>query len=312
MIAAGRGAGSRAGDGAVARRPREPFFSRHAHRRNPSGIRGASGGGKRPPCAWASWVEGAAASLAARIAPAADGAERRGFASSRRRAGVEVDKPAASGQDARFTPLAKGIRWMITLAIIAVTCIVSFMALNNRRLMDDLILWPPAVQRRHEYHRLVTYGLVHADFGHLFFNMLTLFFFGRTMEGFFAARLGTLGFLLFYLGGLVASILPTYLKNRNNAGYRSLGASGAVSAALFAFILLAPWAKIYLYFALGIPAIVYAVLYVAYSIYMDRHGRDNVNHSAHLWGAAYGVLFTLLVYPQVLPYFLSQLLHPHF
>ncbi|PWK91953.1 rhomboid family intramembrane serine protease [Fulvimonas soli] len=200
---------------------------------------------------------------------------------------------------------------MITLAIIAVTCIVSFIALNNRRLMDDLILWPPAIQRHREYHRLVTYGVVHADFGHLLFNMLTLFFFGRVMEGFYTARLGTLGFLLFYLGGLVVSILPTYLKNRNNAAYRSLGASGAVSAVLFSFILLAPWSRI-IVFVLPMPAILYAVLYVAYSIYMDRSGRDNVNHSAHLWGAAYGVAFTLLVYPPVLSHFLAQLSSPRF
>lgn len=84
---------------------------------------------------------------------------------------------------------------MITLAIIAVTSIVSFIAFNNRRLLDDLILWPPAIKRHREYHRLVTYGLVHADLGHLLFNMLTLFFFGRVMERFYAMRLGALGFL---------------------------------------------------------------------------------------------------------------------
>ncbi|BFI95550.1 MAG: rhomboid family intramembrane serine protease [Rhodanobacter sp.] len=199
----------------------------------------------------------------------------------------------------------------ITLIILAITCIVSFMALNNRKLMDDLILWPPAISRRHEYHRLVTYGLVHADFGHLLFNMITLFFFGRAMEGFYTAQLGTFGFALFYIGALVVSILPTYLKNRGNAGYHSLGASGAVSAVLFAYILQAPWSRI-IVFVLPMPAIVYAVLYTAYSIYMDRRGLDRVNHSAHLWGAAYGVLFTVLVNPPVLPYFLGELSHPRF
>ena len=170
---------------------------------------------------------------------------------------------------------------LITLAIIAVTCVVSFMALNNRKLMDDLILWPPAILRHREYHRLVTYGLVHADFGHLLFNMLTLFFFGRLMEQFYAAELGSMGFLLFYLGGLVVSILPTYLKNRRNANYHSLGASGAVSAVLFSFILLSPWSRI-IVLVVPMPAVLYAVLYVVYSIYMDRTGRDNINHSAHL------------------------------
>ena len=200
---------------------------------------------------------------------------------------------------------------LITLLIIAVTCIVSFMALNNGRLMEDLILWPPAIEKKKEYHRLVTYGLIHADFGHLLFNMITLFFFGRVMEGFYADRLGKTGFLLFYIGALVVSILPTFLKNRHNASYRSLGASGAVSAVLFAFILLAPWARIVV-FVLPMPAIIYAVLYVAYSIWMDRHGRDNVNHSAHLWGAAYGIAFTVLIRPEVISHFLAQLAQPRF
>jgi membrane associated rhomboid family serine protease len=199
---------------------------------------------------------------------------------------------------------------MLTLAIIAVTCVVSFLALNKPRLMDDLILWPPAIQRQREYHRLITYGLVHADFGHLLFNMLTLFFFGRLMEQFYAAQLGRLGFLLFYLGGLLVSILPTYLKNRHNPRYRSLGASGAVSAVLFSFILLAPWSQI-IVLVVPMPAIIYAVLYIGYSIYMDRAGRDNINHSAHLWGAAYGVAFTLLIEPRVLPHFLAELAQPH-
>jgi len=199
---------------------------------------------------------------------------------------------------------------LITLAIIAVTCVVSFMALNNRKLMDDLILWPPAILRHREYHRLVTYGLVHADFGHLLFNMLTLFFFGRLMEQFYAAELGSMGFLLFYLGGLVVSILPTYLKNRRNANYHSLGASGAVSAVLFSFILLSPWSRI-IVLVVPMPAVLYAVLYVVYSIYMDRTGRDNINHSAHLWGAAYGVIFTLAIEPAVFTHFLAQMSRPN-
>ena len=200
----------------------------------------------------------------------------------------------------------------VTLIIIAITCVVSFMAFNNSRLMNELILWPPAIQRQREYYRLVTYGFLHADFGHLLVNMLTLFFFGRVMERYYTATLGMFGFSLFYLGGLIVSILPTYLANRTNAGYRSLGASGAVSAVLFASILFQPWAKIYLYFAIPIPAILYAVLYVVYSVYMDRRGQGNINHSAHLWGAAYGVAFTVMVQPERLSFFIDQLLRPRF
>ena len=200
---------------------------------------------------------------------------------------------------------------LVLILILAVTCIVSFIAFRNRQVMDDLILWPPAVARKREYYRLLTYGLVHADGTHLFFNMLTLFFFGRAMAPFYNASLGMFGFGLFYLGGLLVSILPTYLKNRNNSNYYSLGASGAVSAVLFAYILFAPWSQI-LVLVIPMPAIIYAVLYTAYSIYMDRRGQDHVNHSAHLWGAAYGVVFTIMVNPRILPHFLGALSQPHF
>jgi len=199
----------------------------------------------------------------------------------------------------------------VTLLIIAITCTVSFLAFRNGRLLDELLLWPPAISRRHEYYRLVTYGLVHADFNHLLFNMLTLYFFGRAMEDFYAARLGAAGFVLFYVGALVVSILPSWRRHRGDANYRSLGASGAVSAALFAFILLAPWSTL-LVFVIPMPAIVFALIYVGYSVWMERRGTGNVNHGAHLWGAGYGVLFTVLLEPGVVPHFLDALLHPAF
>ncbi len=106
---------------------------------------------------------------------------------------------------------------------------------------------------------------------------------------------------------LIASILPTYLRNRGNSRYRSLGASGAVSATLFAFILLQPWAKI-LVFVVPMPAILFAILYVVYEFWQERQASDNVNHGAHLWGAAYGVLFTIIMEPRVIGVFFSQLL----
>lgn len=196
-----------------------------------------------------------------------------------------------------------------TLVIIAVTSIVSIMAFSNSRLLDQLILWPPAISRDKEYYRLLSYGLVHADPMHLFFNMFTLYFFGRVMEQLYNMVLGPFGFVLFYAGALVASILPTYLRNRGNSRYRSLGASGAVSATLFAFILLQPWAQI-LVFVIPMPAILFAVLYVVYEFWLERQGADNVNHNAHLWGAAYGVLFTIVMEPRVLGVFFSQLVHP--
>lgn len=199
----------------------------------------------------------------------------------------------------------------ITLAIIAVTALVSWLALSNERLMQALILWPPAVTRGHQYHRFLGYGLVHADVMHLLFNMVTLFFFGRAMEGFYAQYLGPLGMLWFYASALVVSALLSYLQHRQDPSYATLGASGAVSAVLFAFILLQPWTTIYVY-VIPVPAIIYAVLYTGYSIYMNQRKGDRVNHSAHLAGAAYGVLFTVLLEPRVASHFLAELLQPRF
>jgi len=195
------------------------------------------------------------------------------------------------------------------LIIIAVTCLISIVAFNNTRLVQQLILWPPALSRDRQYYRLVTYGVLHADPQHLLFNMLTLYFFGNVMEALYTHFLGPLGFVLFYVGGLIVSILPTYLSNRDNSRYHSLGASGAVSAVLFAFILLQPWATIYVFFV-PLPAILYAVAYVAYTFYMERRGMDNINHSAHLWGALYGIVFTIIMEPRIVSLFLFSLAHP--
>ncbi|HEY2344957.1 MAG TPA: rhomboid family intramembrane serine protease [Xanthomonadaceae bacterium] len=198
-----------------------------------------------------------------------------------------------------------------TLILIALTCVVSFVAFDNEKLMASLIFWPPAITKNHDYSRLLTYGFVHANGMHLLFNMFTLYFFGRAMEGFVGEHLGIYGFVFFYLSALVVSILPTYLRHREDAQYRSLGASGAVSAVLFAFILLRPWSTI-LVFALPVPAIVYAVFYLGYTIWRDRVQTDRVNHSAHLWGAVYGIVFMVLMDPHVIDVFFDELAHPRF
>jgi membrane associated rhomboid family serine protease len=198
-----------------------------------------------------------------------------------------------------------------TLIIIAVTAVISFLGFSNPNLVRQLILWPPALDRDRQYYRLVTYGLIHADPQHLLFNMLTLYFFGRVMEQLYDSYLGVLGFAIFYVGGLIVSILPTYLRNRNNPRYHSLGASGTVSAVLFAYILIQPWSTILVLF-FPMPAIIYAVAYLAYTFYMDRQRVDNINHSAHLWGAAYGIIFTVAMEPRVIGLFLNTLAHPQF
>ncbi|WP_305804556.1 rhomboid family intramembrane serine protease [Stenotrophomonas sp. YIM B06876] len=199
-----------------------------------------------------------------------------------------------------------------TLILIALTGLVSWLAFSNRKLADRLILWPPAVDRHHQYDRLVTYGFIHADFSHLLFNMITLFFFGRAIEQVMTQLSGSgLTYPLFYLAALVVSILPSYLKNQKNPNYLSLGASGAVSAVLFAFILISPWTIILVLF-IPAPAILYAVFYVGYSIWMDKRGGDRINHSAHLAGAAFGVIFMVIMEPRVLQVFLQQLMNPSF
>jgi membrane associated rhomboid family serine protease len=199
-----------------------------------------------------------------------------------------------------------------TAIVIAITCAVSLLAFGNPRLLGAMMFWPPALRQRGEYQRLLTYGLVHADFTHLLVNMLTLFFFGTFVERFYQAKLGDFGFAFFYTLGIVASILPTWWRHRDDPEYRSLGASGAVMGVLMASVLFDPWNMLYVFFAIPMPAIVYAVLFIAYELWADRRGGDRVNHSAHLWGAAYGVVFTLAVEPRLATRFLEALGNPRF
>lgn len=202
---------------------------------------------------------------------------------------------------------------IVTFLIIGVTCVISIMGFSNPALVSKLILWPPAITRGKEYWRLITCGLIHADGPHLAVNMITLFFFGQLIERFYSMAIGPIGYLLFYIGGLAVSSWPSWYRHRNDSGYRSLGASGAVSAVLFSYILLKPWTTILLFFVVPMPAILYAVLYIGYSIYMDRQRRDNINHSAHLWGAIYGVVAMCLVKRDALGLFLGQVVYtPYF
>ena len=198
---------------------------------------------------------------------------------------------------------------MQTWILIGLTVVVSWIAFERPRLMDRLTLWPPAIARKHEYDRLVTYGFVHADWMHLLFNMMTLYFFGPLSERFYAATMGPLAYPLFYLSAMVAAILPTYLRHRNDAKYRSLGASGAVAAVLFTFVLLNPWATIYV-FVVPCPAIIFGVLYLVYSAWADRQGHGNINHAAHFWGAVYGMAFAIVAEPRLPAAFVDRLFSP--
>ncbi len=185
----------------------------------------------------------------------------------------------------------------ITLALIAANVVFSLIGFSNAALVDKTIMWPYKVKRENQYVRFITSGFLHADMMHLFFNMFTLFFFGQALEKYFTyyGLGGNVAYLALYFLGLIASDIPSYLKHQNNSQYRSLGASGAVSAIVFATIVFNPWGRIYLYGALGVASAVYAVLYIAYCVYMGKRSADNINHDAHLWGSIFGLAFTLVL-----------------
>lgn len=199
---------------------------------------------------------------------------------------------------------------MITLALIVVTVAVSLLAWQRPEWLDRLIYWPPAVARG-EWWRLASHGFVHADGAHLAFNMITFYFFGRIMESVLVGRIGSIGFVLFYLSAIVIAMFPSHVRHRRDPNYRSLGASGAVSAVLFAYILLDPWAML-LVFIVPVPAIVFAAVYVIYSVHAMRQPRSRINHGAHLWGGLYGVIFLIVLEPRVLEHFFRTLLAPPF
>lgn len=195
----------------------------------------------------------------------------------------------------------------MTLILIVITCLISFFAFSNQRLMEASLFWPFYIRRKKEWWRFVSCGFIHADYIHLAFNMITLYFFGRIAELYI---FGTRGFLYFYLLALVASNLYSYFRHANNFDYRALGASGAVSATVFAFIILAPWEKIII-FILPVPAILYGVIYLGYSAYMSRRGDDHIGHDAHLWGGIFGIVYTLVLRPELGSQFISKLLEFH-
>lgn len=188
----------------------------------------------------------------------------------------------------------------ITLIIIIVTCIISITAFSNDKIFDDLIFYPPAIANQNQFYRFFTCGFIHADYAHLFFNMYSLYMFGGLVENQFNFVFGGIGkwlYLLMYLTSLFFCLLPTYSKNKNNYHYQSLGASGAVSAVVFAFIFLDPLQRlgpIGLGERFMIPGVVFGILYLVISSYLDKKGKGNINHSAHIWGALYGILFLIV------------------
>lgn len=189
----------------------------------------------------------------------------------------------------------------ITLTIIIITCIVSIAAFSNNKIMNDLIFYPAVIKKSNQFYRFFTYGFIHADYIHLGFNMISLWSFGEMLEkdmfgGLFGEQ-GKLVYLALYILAIVVSVIPDYVKHRNNYAYRALGASGAVSAVIFAAIALEPKALQLRFFLIpiDIPGYIFAIIFLVLSTYLARKGQDNIGHGAHLTGAIFGLIFTIVV-----------------
>ncbi len=187
----------------------------------------------------------------------------------------------------------------ITLIITIVTVGVSLLALNNDALMEQFIFHPYTIARDpKQWYRSVSCGFIHADFMHLAFNMFSFYMFGDLVEQYFNLIFGQLGnffYVLLYISSLVVCILPTYYQHKKQYYYRSLGASGAVSAIVFAGIFLQPTMQIGLFFIPPIiPGFIFGPIYLALTVYLSKKGGGNINHSAHLWGSVYGIVFLIV------------------
>ena len=195
----------------------------------------------------------------------------------------------------------------MTLWIIVVTIAASFFAWNRRDIYQKWIFNPYQIHHQQEYGRFVTSGLIHINYTHLFFNMFALYFFGQNVSYRFGLQGGWI-MLALYLLGIVVSSIPTFFKYREVPGYNSLGASGGVAAVVFSSIMFDPLNKIYLYFIpIGIPGFVLGILYIVYSYYQGKRMADNVNHDAHLFGSLFGVIFTVILRPDVIRAFFQQI-----
>jgi membrane associated rhomboid family serine protease len=199
---------------------------------------------------------------------------------------------------------------MITWFIIGGTVLVSYLAFQNYSLVEKLQFNAAKIIQGKEYYRLVSHAFIHANWTHLFVNMFVLFFFGRNIEAYFNFYFGskdTAYFLLLYFGGILASNIWSLIKHKNNYYYNSVGASGAVSAVLFASIFFNPWEKLYLFAVIPIPGILFALAYLFYSYQKGKKENDNVAHDAHILGSVFGFIFPILLKPDLFSQFIDKL-----
>lgn len=191
----------------------------------------------------------------------------------------------------------------VLLIIIIVTVGISLMAFNNRVMMDKMLYIPYDCKHNNNYARIFTHIFIHADWGHLIFNMFSLYFLGNTLlngyGGFvylYGDMMGQVHFIvLYFLGAMFATLIP-YVRNQDNPSYRSLGASGAVSAVIFGAIIWHPTLEIQILFIpFAIPAYIFGPLYLLYEFYADKRGGTGIAHDAHIGGAIFGVAYILII-----------------
>ena len=214
----------------------------------------------------------------------------------------------------------------ITIIIVIITVLASLAAFNNADLKYRMMMHPFGVSHNKEYQRIFTHGFIHADYMHLFFNMFVLYGFGENIEQtfrneavfnmhfptleFWGAGNGLGFFIVLYLGGIIFATLPSLRKHKDNPNYYSLGASGAVSSVLIAFILMFPLAPLNFIFLPGIdiPAWLMGILFFVYESYMNKKGRTGIAHDAHIYGAIWGLLLMLVIKPQFYGHFIQEIL----
>ena len=209
---------------------------------------------------------------------------------------------------------------IVTYIIIGITCLVSFAAFNDPEIKGKYIFNAYLINHKRQWYRFFTHAVLHADIPHLLFNMMTLYFFGPFVESVFVAIFGKIQgeffYILLYVSSIIMSSYYSFEKHKEDMYYNALGASGAVCAILFAYIIINPMSSIFLMFIpIGIPGFLFGILYLVLSSYLAKRGQDNIGHDAHFWGGVYGVVFTIAIHFQFLGLFVDQVkfyLHSYF
>lgn len=188
--------------------------------------------------------------------------------------------------------------------ILLLTIGISLLGLYRMpRIIDVCLFRPYHLLPEKQFDTIILSGFVHADFNHLLFNMITFFFFALPME----SMIGTIAFLQLYFFGLLISHTCTWYKHRTEPGYASLGASGAISAVLFAFAIYNPTRTIYIMGVLPITAFLFAIIFVGYSYWAAAQNTGRINHDAHLCGAISGLIFVAVTDPDAYRYLMNSL-----